>query len=331
MSKKKKISIIICAIVILVISIGGIVVYKNIHTTKQIEKLSTYVEEYKTEINDYIIEQHKEKYDELISKSNELINNKDTDNIGDLKEKFKKLKDEIIQVNLELINSSISELEAIDLSKLEEKELIEEKIAEIKNLKENHKFKEASEISITLSSDVNKKLEIIRLEEAKRVEEEKKKAEEEENKKKEDTINNICGKYQLIEENEKGFVKFNMSIEISKGEGAIIIVSGQSHAASAGTCNYEDHKGSVPPIDHMRCISYFSNSIDGELELVNDNSFSGFIINANQDSTKHNILVVLENNNLRVNIDTGMTAGTKILLKVTDFENLRDRLKPLYN
>lgn len=176
---KRKMIIIITVIIALIITLGGIVVYKNINDTKKLQGFKEYVEGYKKEMSNYIIDQHKNKYEELVATSEKVVESKDVKSSESLKEELTKLKEEIVQANLDLINTSITELENVDISKLEDKESIEEKIADIKKLRDNQKFKEASEISTTLNGDINKKLEIIRLEEEKRIEEEKNKAEEE--------------------------------------------------------------------------------------------------------------------------------------------------------
>lgn len=200
MSKKKKVITIISSILILIICIGGVVIYKNIKINKQIEEFNIYVDEAKTEMAYYIIEDNKEKYDELIEMAEKIINNKNIKKITSFKKEFNTLKEDIIKNNEELLNTAINEVEGIDISNLEDKELIQQQIEEIINIKKENKFIEAMELVEIVKEDINNKLEIIRIEEEKkRAEEEAKRIAEEEAK----LINNIYGSYTYITDEER--------------------------------------------------------------------------------------------------------------------------------
>lgn len=322
-SRKKTFITVGIITIIFLLTIIGYISYRH---NKIITSFSSYVAEYKQVTNTYIFTDKKDIYENLIKESEQAIADKNSKGVIELEIKLNQLKEDMFQTNLELINTNIIELENIDISNFEDKELIKENINEIKNLSAEGKFVTANELSLTLMHTINEELKTIK------IEEEKKKSEEESKKKKEESINNIVGKYQLIDENINGFVNKSIYLEITKNEQAKILLSGSSHVLGGSGCIIPDHQGDIHPMDHMRCVNYFSNSIQGEIEIVDDNIWNGFIVNSNKDATKHPIKIIFKNNELLLNMDdSGMPAGSNILLKVTDFEDIWDRLKPLYN
>lgn len=109
----------------------------------------------------------------LINKCDQIIVNKEYKKVEGLKEELNQFKDNLTDSNIELINKDISELEAIDISKLQRKELLINKIEELKSLRDKKEFVDGNEKLKALKAEINDKLEI------KKQEEEKAKAEAE--------------------------------------------------------------------------------------------------------------------------------------------------------
>lgn len=133
---KRKIAIIVAVIISIVVSLGSVVICRNIKTSKNLEEFNKYVEGFTTEISNYIIDQHKDEYEELLITSEKLVENKEIKSIENLKDEFTNLKKEVMQDSLELINNNIAELENIDISKFEDKVSVEGRIDQKKNLLE---------------------------------------------------------------------------------------------------------------------------------------------------------------------------------------------------
>ena len=71
-------------------------------------------------------------------------------------------KEEVLNKNIEVLSNTIAELEGIDISKISDKDSINSKIEEIKKLKDEKLFIQATELANTLKADINNKLEIIK-------------------------------------------------------------------------------------------------------------------------------------------------------------------------
>jgi hypothetical protein len=123
--------------------------------------------EYKDGISTFLLNSNEEKYKELINKCDQIIVNKEYKKVEGLKEELNQFKDNLTDSNIELINKGISELEAIDISKLHDKDLLVNKIKELKSLRDKKEFVDGNEKLIALKSEINDKLEIKRQEEAK--------------------------------------------------------------------------------------------------------------------------------------------------------------------
>ena len=177
MKKNKKIMIMI--IIVVIVAITGVVTYTSYKKNKVITEFNNYIEEYKDDISMYILNMNETRYQDLINKCEQIIANKEFKKVEGLKEELSQFKDDLINNNIELINKSISELEAIDISKLDDKNLIANKIESIKKLRDDKEFVSANEEVIALTAEINKKLEIKKQEEEKAEAEARAKAEEE--------------------------------------------------------------------------------------------------------------------------------------------------------
>jgi len=162
-NNKKYIIILIVAIV----AIAGVVGYTYLKGNRIINDFSNYVVEYKDGISTFLLNSNEEKYQELINKCDQIIVNKEYKKVEGLKEELNQFKDNLTDSNIELINKGISELEAIDISNLQDKDLLINKIEELKSLRDKKEFVDGNEKLIALKAEINDKLETKRQEEAK--------------------------------------------------------------------------------------------------------------------------------------------------------------------
>lgn len=177
MKNNKK--IIIMIIIVVIVAITGVVTYTSHKKNKVIAEFNNYIEEYKDDISTYIIDKNETKYEDLINKCEQIIANKEFKKVEGLKEELRQFKNDLTNSNMELINKSISELEAIDISKLDDKDSIVNRSESIKKLRDDKEFVNANEEVIALTAEINKKLEIRKQEEEKAEAEAKAKAEAE--------------------------------------------------------------------------------------------------------------------------------------------------------
>lgn len=210
--------------ILLCVTLVGTIRY-NIHRkNKTIAEFNIYLDNYKQETSTYDMTDKKENYENLIKQGEQAITNKDYKSVQNLKTNLDNLKQELLESNLAISNKSISELEAIDISTLSDKDSILSKIDEIKTLRDGNKFIEANQDSSKLKEDINKKLETLKQEEekkkveaeAKRIEEEKKKAEINSDftyKKAYDFFCKVQNR-QLFEDNGKYFINKGKTLEI---------------------------------------------------------------------------------------------------------------------
>lgn len=130
-----------------------------------IANFSNYINTYEEEIINYNLGENTETYDSLIVACKQAITNKDYKNVNTLISNLNQFKEEILNKNIEWTDNVISELEKIDISKVSDKESINIKIEEIKKLKDEKHFVEATEMSKEVRENINNQLEIIKQEE----------------------------------------------------------------------------------------------------------------------------------------------------------------------
>ena len=157
----------IMILIVVIVAIAGVVSYTYLKGNRIINDFNNYVVEYKDGISKFLLNSNEEKYKELINKCDQIIVNKEYKKVEGLKEEIDKFKYNLTDSNIELINKGISELEAIDISKLNDKDLLVNKIEELKNLRDKKEFVNGNEKLIALKAEINDKLEIKRQEEAK--------------------------------------------------------------------------------------------------------------------------------------------------------------------
>lgn len=127
-----------------------------------LSNFSNYLNTYKEEIANYNLDDSKENYDNLIAEAEQAIVNKDYKNVDSLTSNLNQFKEEVLNKNIEVLSNTIAELEGIDISKISDKDSINSKIEEIKKLKDEKLFIQATELANTLKADINNKLEIIK-------------------------------------------------------------------------------------------------------------------------------------------------------------------------
>lgn len=125
----------IMTLVMVIVAIFGVVSYTNLKINRIINDFNNYVVEYKDGVRTYLLNTNEEKYQNLINKCNQIIANKEYKEVEGLKEELNQFKENLTDSNTELINKGISELEAIDISKLNDKDLLINKIEELKKIK----------------------------------------------------------------------------------------------------------------------------------------------------------------------------------------------------
>ncbi len=164
MKKNKKYIIIL---IVVIVAIAGFVSYTYFKGNRIINDFSNYVVEYKDGISKFFLNSNEEKYKDLINKCDQIIANKEYKKVEGLKEELSQFKVNLTDSNVELINKGISELEAIDISKLQDKDLLINKIEELKSLRDKKEFVDGNEKIKALKAEINDKLETKRQEEAK--------------------------------------------------------------------------------------------------------------------------------------------------------------------
>ncbi len=152
----------IMILIVVIVAIVGVVSYTNYKRNRIINDFSNYVVEYKDDISTFLLNTNEEKYQDLINKCDQIIVNKEYKKVEVLKEELNHFKDNLTDINIELINKGISELEAIDISKLDDKDLLVNKIEELKSLRDKKEFVDGNEKLIALKVEIDNKLEIRR-------------------------------------------------------------------------------------------------------------------------------------------------------------------------
>jgi len=205
-------------LIVVIVAIVGIISYTNFKIDIIINDFSSYVVEYKDDISTFLLNTNEEKYQDLINKCDQIVVNKEYKKVEGLKEELDKFKDNLTDSNIELINKGISELEAIDISKLHDKDLLVNKIEELKNLRDKKEFVNGNEKLIALKAEINDKLEIKRQEEAKSKAEAEAKAQAEAEAKAE-----AASKAQMEAEAQTQAEEYNQGDSQSTNETEIII------------------------------------------------------------------------------------------------------------
>ncbi len=162
LSKKNKIGIGVSTIVIILL---GIVTMIYFNMNSEIDSFSKYIENYKVRAEQYILGENEEKYDALMEKSKQVMENKDKKNIDELKAGLEELENKIIENNINNLKKKVDNIKAIKVEKEEKKEKISTKLKEVEILIEEKNFKKANEELDVLNKNIKDILAAIEQEE----------------------------------------------------------------------------------------------------------------------------------------------------------------------
>lgn len=149
LEKKKKI-IIISIVIVFVILIGAVttvtVVAKNNAKDKRIDEFKTYLESYTEEADKYILGDNQSEYNDLISRCEQTISNKNDSEIDQLETELKIFENNITKGNEQSLKDTLKEIKKIDTTDLDGKDEIKEKIEEANSLIRDKRFNEALDV-----------------------------------------------------------------------------------------------------------------------------------------------------------------------------------------
>lgn len=232
--KKKKI-IIGIIVAVLLICLGGIV-YKYYSKNEAIKSFGKYIESYNEELKNYnLTTEEKEKYNELKTKADVAINLKSEDYIESLKNDLVNLKKNIEKENIENINNEYKKIKDIDINKFNS--TTQEKIKDLKKKIEdeinNKDFVQAKKYIDEINDSINRANKEKADEDKKNAAKEQAKKEELA-KKKNVNLNDISGTYIYQELNKHGVPIVDDEIKIEKiGENKISFHGGYNYLLHA--------------------------------------------------------------------------------------------------
>lgn len=146
--------IIICILSVSITAVSAILLLNPNNTSN----FRTYLNDYKINFENYILGENESNYNELLEQSKQAINSKDTNKIAQLRIKLKDLEKKVVSENNDTINNGLSEIEAIDTSKLpaDKKKKIYTQLDEVNKLIADKNFLKANiiigQIKITLKT-----------------------------------------------------------------------------------------------------------------------------------------------------------------------------------
>lgn len=325
MKNMKVFYIIIVLLIITFLSGLGYIYYLKSHIVSDFIKV---LDNYKQDITTYDLSDKAEENENLIKECEQAINNRDSNEIKNLNAKLDAFKHELLNKNMDNINSKVSELESINISKLEDKDSILSKIEEIKSLKEEKNFIKANELIDTLSNDINNKLETLKQEEDKKNEEE--------------AIKNIDGRYKYEKLNKNGvFIEgYNLSI-LSCSENRLVVVGGTGALHKIMINNEYIDIEEATKEEESAGADVLPGAIEGNLEYIGDLTWKGVIWDdrSNINITGDNVFIptipieisIDKNNNDNIYVNLGEEArfsGTKTL---TRYDNNQQVIEKLIN
>lgn len=317
MKKLNKKSIVLLT-TLFIICIVGIVGYIIHNKNSTLTSFTDYLNQYKSDLNNYVFDEYEEKYLELIKTSELIIINKDIKNINHTQNELSNFKNILLDYNNNLIKSYISELNEIDISELTDTNSITSRIQEIELLGEENNFIEASKQATILKDDINKELEII--------------AEEKYKNSEEYVFNNIDGTYIYEKYNKNNVVISNYYLNvISYGDNKLSVNGGHNAIKSAGDGTHWFNIDDLTE-DQLGYISSRSGSFAGDnLNYIGNLTWEGVIwsdqgyySNVYGDSgpvPTIPIKITVQDYNLIVSIGEAAAyplSGTNTLIKSTD-------------
>ena len=152
-------SIFMLVVIIFVCSIlGGIYVLNK--KNSMIFNFQNYLNQYKVDKSNYIFNDNEEEYLQLINEAEMYITDNEIEKLSQQKEKLENFKEDLLNYNKELIQSYINQLKEIDISILDDSNLIKNEIESISKLINENKFVDAQNKYLEIYENINNKLKI---------------------------------------------------------------------------------------------------------------------------------------------------------------------------
>jgi len=153
--KKNKGKILIVIGTIIIAMIAGFSYSEN-KKNANLEEFRTYLDSYKDETSQYILDGKEEQYQTLLETSQLALEEEKDNELINLKGELESLKESIIKVNVEFITSNFNELKNIDISVLQEarKVTVTSNKSEVEELIKEKKYKDAKEKILILKEEI---------------------------------------------------------------------------------------------------------------------------------------------------------------------------------
>lgn len=158
----KKNKIILIVIIVICVIAGGIVsfkLYKNKEDKQEISNYSEYIKDRKDDFDKLILDDNEKKYDDLIKKSQDIINNNKVSLINKSKTDIESLYDTISRKNEEDLTKEIRNIEKKDISSFHNKGYIQKYIDKVDDYISSKEYKSAKnwieKINILIEKDKN--------------------------------------------------------------------------------------------------------------------------------------------------------------------------------
>ncbi|MEW8994438.1 hypothetical protein [Clostridium sp.] len=150
--------IIMMIMLVLLSIIIAVTTYINHINKKVLKDFSKYIDQYKQEVEMYILIDNEEQYESLIKECEQAIIDSKSKKVEELESKLNTFKAEVLKTNSELASKNISELESIDISELDDKDALLSEIVTIKELVNKNEFVKANKEFISLRDYINNRL-----------------------------------------------------------------------------------------------------------------------------------------------------------------------------
>jgi L,D-peptidoglycan transpeptidase YkuD (ErfK/YbiS/YcfS/YnhG family) len=243
LNKKQAVFIGISLIVVIAIIMG--ITYSKKVKDSEIKEINEFVSTYKDEVENYILEEYEEEYNNLVDDIDTHLKDKDLDKAKNDRSSLEDLKDEVVSKNKDMFNEKNEEINNIDIAGLgdDKKQEINKEKDEIGNLYDENKYKIAIEKIGKLKEYITSNIEELK----KQKEDEKKKQEEEEKKKnsekqeeehKEQTVKNSPDK-----DNSNTGGSYVSKLKVAQETNQLVIVKGQGGSDAIVEFHVKDGNG----------------------------------------------------------------------------------------
>lgn len=160
MKKGKVILVVIIAICVIAGGIVSFKLYKNKEDKQEISNYSEYIKDRKDDFDKLILGDNEKKYDDLIKKSQDIINNNKVSLINKSKTDIESLYDTISRKNEEDLTKEIRNIEKTDISSFDNKDYIQKYVDKVDDYISAKEYKSAKnwidKINILVEKDKDK-------------------------------------------------------------------------------------------------------------------------------------------------------------------------------